>query len=349
MKTFFHIYVRKQNRLVKTVYTRSLKTKDNDKAPIESFRDEFGLIDLDKTEVDIYDSPKEEIGNDLRDKRWIKYDGKKYLLKGSVSLNETLGNYTMYGELIMEEACKIAGFNTAHYDLVKYTNKDGELTEGVISEDFLKSRDEEVRTLYDLVSDKDEGLPDVTDYYYIMDKLPKYLLKDGISREEINNLLAQFKKQLLLDIAFCAVDNHIQNYGFISKKDKTLRYAPNYDREAILMLDMDIDTLFDLYDSPELLYDMVTSQCSRILPVKDIGNYSDNEPWKAMLEILLQDEEIRDFYQNNVSKIDISVIFENIEDRGIYLDDDLKEIAEFVYNARSNEMEKEFEELIQGR
>lgn len=315
------------------------KGKDTD-----DLKDDFGLVDL--THIDIYSGLKEKMGNDHRDKMWFKYNGTDYLLKSTIALEDTIGNYCSYGEIIMEEACKLLHMPAAHYELVKYNDKNGELKEGVISESFVGDKSK-ITTLFDVSVDKIDlyDNSDITDYNIVIDCLYNYLKEDknnDLSEEKIDEIILNFKKQLMDDIVFCAVDNHSQNYGLITEDNKIKNIAPSYDREAILMLDMDIDTLLDIADNEDLFYDMINSQCSRILPLDKIDDYPENEPWKPMMAVLLEDERLCDYYYNEILSLDMEQIFENIKKRKIYLDDDLKRISKLAFESRIKQINKEF-------
>lgn len=161
-------------------------------------------------------------------------------------------NYGLYAELIAEEFAKQKGIPTAHYDLVKFINEDGELTYGVLSESVVDPEKGEVlRSLRSFIGEEEdngfgEGYDDITSLDYVLDTLPDALYASGYDDEQVGKILTDIQKRLIDHTEMLHEDNHIENIAFIEyieEGKKKIRLAPNFDCEATFLLDSDEDLL----------------------------------------------------------------------------------------------------------
>ncbi|MBR3888029.1 MAG: hypothetical protein IKJ32_02900 [Clostridia bacterium] len=161
-------------------------------------------------------------------------------------------NYGLYAELIAEEFAKQKGIPTAHYDLVKFINEDGELTYGVLSESVVDlEKGEVLRSLRSFIGEEDdngfgEGYDDITSLDYVLDTLPDALYANGYDDEQVGKILTDLQKRLIDHTEMLHEDNHIENIAFIEYIEdgkKKIRLAPNFDCEATFLLDSDEELL----------------------------------------------------------------------------------------------------------
>ena len=71
------------------------------------------------------------------------FNGKRALIKGEATIADE-NNYGIYAELIAEEFAKIRGIPSAHYDLVKFLDENGQEILGVLSESVIDPKKGEV-------------------------------------------------------------------------------------------------------------------------------------------------------------------------------------------------------------
>ena len=97
---------------------------------------------------------------------------------------------------------------------------------------------------------------DMTSLDYTLNKLQQVLSLDGVSQEQIDQVLLDYKKRLTLSIATLDTDKHVENIAFIRRKvdgQETIKLSPNFDSEASFLLDTDISTIKKLLDDYEAL------------------------------------------------------------------------------------------------
>lgn len=161
-------------------------------------------------------------------------------------------NYGLYAELIAEEFAKQKGIPTAHYDLVKFINEEGELVYGVLSESVVDpEKGEMLRSLRSFIGEEEdngfgEGYDDITSLDYVLDNLPDALYAAGYDDEQVGELLTAIQKRFVDHLEMLHEDNHIENIAFIEYIEdgkKKIRLAPNFDCEATFMLDCDEESL----------------------------------------------------------------------------------------------------------
>ena len=216
---------------------------------LNAFRDSKGFIDLSKAGIRFTPSSREIIGNPNRVKNWVNFNGQKALVKGEAIL-ESERNYGIYGELIAEEVAKKLGLETAHYDLIKSVDENGKTFLGVLSESMIDiNKGERLESLRSIIGDEpaESGqFIDMTSLDYTLNKLQQVLSLDGVSQEQIDQVLLDYKKRLTLSIATLDTDKHVENIAFIRRKvdgQETIKLSPNFDSEASFLLDTDISSI----------------------------------------------------------------------------------------------------------
>lgn len=314
---------------------------------LEQFRDEEGFIDLSKAGIQITDESREHIGNPERLKNWIDFKGKKVLIKGETILDQEK-NYGLYAELIVEEIAKQLGIETAHYDLIKINDQNGKSVMGVLSESVVDYKTEQLITLRDIIGDEpqEEGdFADTTTYQFTVDKLRENLLESGYSKENVDEIVSDYKKRLLFTLSVLDTDKHTENIAFIRGKDNgkyTIKISPNYDSEAALMLDYDIPTISKLLEDYDALKQGVDDSHPRIGTLKSIEDGGFDWYWIDTLEAICEDEEAYEYYYGVLKKgVDMDVVLDNVEKRiNAPLPENVRLLAKYSYNIRNEDMEK---------
>lgn len=316
---------------------------------LEQFRDEHGFIDLSKAGIKFTIESREIEGNPYRDKNWVNFAGKKALIKGEAKIDDE-SNYGIYAELIVEEISKYFGRDTAHYDLIKYKDENGQEVRGVLSESVIDLENEQLVTLRDLIGDEpeeDTKYPDTTSLDFTIIGLTKKLTEDGYEKKDIQNLMTEYKKDLLFySIYLLDVDKHVENIGFVKKKvagKDVIELSKNYDSEAALMLDYNISTIKEILEGDiSGLKISVEEAHPRIGSYKTVEDGGIGSYWMDTLEELCDDDEIYDYYTMlQKAELDMDVILERVEKRiGAELPKDVKHIAKYSHMVRTEDMEK---------
>lgn len=315
---------------------------------LNAFRDSEGFIDLSKAGIRFTPNSREIIGNPNRVKNWVNFNGQKALVKGEAIL-ESERNYGIYGELIAEEVAKKLGLETAHYDLIKSVDENGKTFLGVLTESMVDiNKGERLESLRSIIGDEpvESGqFIDMTSLDYTLNKLQQVLTLDGVSQEQIDQVLLDYKKRLTLSIATLDTDKHVENIAFIRRKvdgQETIKLSPNFDSEASFLLDTDISTIKKLLDDYEALKQSANVADPRIgtLVSRDEGGL--DSVWMDTLEMLCEDDEIYDFYADKLeAPLDMDEIFENVEKRiHAKIPEDAKLLAKYTYKTRNEDMQK---------
>lgn len=314
---------------------------------LEQFRDEQGFIDLTKAGIEFTEETREETGNLDRVKNWVSFQGTKVLVKGE-AIREEEQNYGIYAELIVEEVAKVVGQRTAHYDLIKFIGEDGEYHLGVLSVSMMESSNEQLVTLHDIIGDEPEETSDfidTTSYEFTVEKLEEELRRDGYSEENITEVILEYKKRLVFLLAVLETDQHTENIAFKIKKvegKNKIELSPNYDSESSFLLDSDISTIEKLLEDYEGLRESVDRAHPRIGTLKTIEDGGFGSYWKDTLEALCEDDEIYDYYQENIRGIvDIEEIIERVEQRiKAPLPENVKLLVKHSYYIRNEQIAK---------
>ncbi len=314
---------------------------------LEEFRDEKGFIDLSKAGIQLTDESREKKGTEERLKNWIDFGGKKVLLRG-----EVVENYSVYAELIVEEIAKQIGIETAHYDLMKIKDKNGVENFGILSESIVDFGEEELITLHDLIGDEpkpEDRMEDIdfesaTRYEFTIDKLKERLEIAGYSEQDINKIILDYNKRLLFGLSVLETDKHSENIAFLKRTngDGKIRLSPNYDSEFSLLLERDKEMIKYYVDQPFGVESEAEVQDPKIGVVikKEDGGW--DEMWKDTLEALIENDEIYDYYNDNIRrKVNMESILERVEKRiNAPLPDDVRRIATRAYDARNDCIEQ---------
>lgn len=314
---------------------------------LEQFRDENGFIDLTKTGIEFTSETREEAGNPSRVKNWVNFQGTRTLIKGE-AIREEEQNYGIYAELIVEEVAKQVGQKTAHYDLIKFLGEDGVFHQGVLSVSVLEASNEQLVTLRDIIGDEPEETSDfidTTDYEFTVRKLEEQLRNDGYDEENIASVITEYKKRLVFLLAVLETDQHTENIAFKERKvdgRNRIELSPNYDRESTFLLDNDISTIESLLEDYIGLRESVDRAHPRIGTLRTIEEGGFESYWKDTFEALCEDDEIYDYYEENIrGAIDIEGAMESVEQRiRAPLPENVKLLVKHAYRIRNEQMEK---------
>lgn len=316
---------------------------------LEQFRDKEGFINLTKAGIELTRQSREIEGNPNRGKNWVNFNGTNVLIKGEAILEDE-PNYGIYAELIAEEISKYHGRGTAHYDLVKFKDEDGNEVRGVLSESVIDVDSQQLFTLRDLIGDEpveDGDFIDTTSYSFTIEKLQERLSKDNFDEETIQNLITEYKKDLLFySIYLMDVDKHIENIAFaVEKKDgkRNIQLSKNYDSESILLLDNDVSTIHDILNGDISGLKLAVAEAHpRIGTLRSIEEGGLNSYWMDTLEDLCNDDEIYDYSAQLLnSEMDLDVIFERVEKRiGAKIPEEAKDIAKYAFSERTTQIDK---------
>lgn len=315
---------------------------------LEQFRDENGFIDLTQAGIVFTAQSREVVGNPDRIKNWVNFNGKKALIKGEAILEDER-NYGIYAELIVEEIARQLGVETAHYDLIKTLDEDGNEVYGVLSESVVDvDKGEQLISLRDIIGDEPIGegdFVDTTSLDFTVDKLRENLMLDGYSKEDVEKLIVDYKKRLAFSLAVIDTDKHTENIAFIKKKvdgKDVISICPNFDSESALMLDNDYTTVEMLLNDYFGLQDSVNIAHPRIGTLKSKSEGGHNSFWKDTLEELYEDDEVLDYCDEVLQgTIDMDVVLANVEERiKARLHENVRYLAKYAFNIRNEEMTK---------
>ena len=314
---------------------------------LEQFRDENGFIDLTQAGIQFIEGTREEAGNPGRVKNWVDFQGTKTLIKGE-AIREEEQNYGIYAELIVEEAAKQVGQKAAHYDLIKFLGEDGTCHLGVLSVSVLETSNEQLVTLRDIIGDEPEETSDfidTTDYEFTVRRLEEELRNDGYDEQNIASIITEYKKRLVFLLAVLETDQHTENIAFKETKIEgrnRIELSPNYDRESAFLLDNDISTIESLLEDYVGLRESVDRAHPRIGTLRTIEEGGFGSYWKDTFEALCEDDEIYDYYEENIrGAIDIEGAMESVEQRiRAPLPENVKLLVKHAYRIRNEQMEK---------
>ncbi|MCI8394088.1 MAG: hypothetical protein HFH86_01225 [Bacilli bacterium] len=151
--------------------------------------------------MDINDKLKQIFNNShITSSLWINnINGKNYLLKFWEENNQK------YRALIIEKMAKIAQIPTPHIELISYKDYQGELIEDYRQEHFKYISGETILYEYFL------AMKHTTNFQSI---LPKYLLKDWLTKDEKTELIKRLNN---LETIWNAVEFHFRNYQHKNK------------------------------------------------------------------------------------------------------------------------------------
>lgn len=199
---------------------------------LEQFRDIDGFIDLSKAGIVIEEGSKNQIGTADIFKYWVDFKGIKILLKQEKMLDNE-PNFSVYSELLIHETAKRLGIPSAKCDLFKFGNN----FKGIMSYMAIDPSKESLMMTRELIGDPpslDEDC-DTTDFVKTEDKIVEKLYEFGLSEENVLQIIADRRKQKILQLFSCEMDNHIENEGFVISRDSSgslrVKVAPMFDNE----------------------------------------------------------------------------------------------------------------------
>lgn len=305
---------------------------------LENYRDKEGYINLDELNLEFTEESGEKVGNENRIKNWVNFSGVEVLIKGECKIDGKR-NGEIYSELIVEELAKQAGLEAAYYDLVKI---EGEY--GVLSKNILTNNNDDLITIQSLIGDTkfNEEYPEITDYIEVEDKLYKSLKFEELEKDNIREIMKDFRKQSAFFIMICSIDMHPENISLITyinpeTKQKKQKLAPIYDTESSLMLDIDLDVLERIQKNGLGLQKNVNMQDPKIAVLE--GEYT--SLWKNTLDTLLEDDEVYDFVMECYDNLNIHEAIKNVENKiKAPLPEVVKSTATYVYEFRKKEIGK---------
>ena len=305
-------------------------TMDKCDSNLEELRDKDGFIDL--TNFKFKEKSKELRGNQKRIKNWVKFKDCEGLVKGEFYFDKP--NNGVYAEVISSFMARHFNLEAACYSLVKLKDEDGKIIKGVFSKNMI-TKNEELISLHELIGLDNGEFIDATDYYFVMDNLPLALEKRGFTKDKINKVMIDLKKQLAFSLLVLDTDNHIENISFIIK-NKDIRISPLYDKEASLLLDNDEELTNKLLEDISLLEDTVNIAQPRIGTIKPEIEGGLESYWQDTLEALIVDDEIYDFCFNILGhKLDMDSVFKEIENRfEMVIPENVKLLSKYAYLSR---------------
>ena len=311
---------------------------------LEKFRDKDGFIDLTKIGIEFSDDTREERGNPNRIKNWVSFKGKKALIKGEEILDQEQ-TYGIYGELIVEELAKKLEIKTAHYDLVKFLDENGNSVFGVLSESFIDDQKEKLVNLEELIAENlDDGeYADGTSYEFTVKELRKRLELEEYEEINIEKVIDDYKKRMLFTLMIVDLDKHIENIIFITRVcngKKEIELSPNFDSESAFMLDNYVSTIDMLLENNQELFERVRFANPLICVFENIENRDYKAFWIDTLRYLIKEDKMYDYYHELVNKnINFDEILSNVEKRiKAPLPEKVKLLSKYVYQARNQDI-----------
>ena len=306
---------------------------------VQQKRDDRGYIDLTGIDIDVNPESREKVGNENREKNWLKFsDGRTFLLKEENIITDER-NASVYAELIIEELAKQAGIETAHYDLYK---KDGKY--GVLSEYCLKEN-EEMFSLDSLIgkgADSEFSAENV-DAIKLQENMIEFLKREGLTKKQIIPLIIEFQKRMVFDIFTLNADRHTENISFRVKHTDNgmeIDFAPIYDNENSLMLDMDEYTIDSLAKSPYALKDASDFVAPKIAVLDDFDETND-KIWRGTLDRYCEIDEVYDYMMDLYDTLDIDEAFAKVEERiGAKIPENVEKVARNSLDYRKREIDK---------
>lgn len=305
---------------------------------LENYRKNDGYINIDETGFVARPEDREIRGSIEREKDWMSLEGTNVLLRTELFKDDEEKKFCTYAELIFEELAKQVDFPCAHYDLIEYKSK-----KGVLSRDVRNGANEEFYTLADIIGNPNEDLGSSsvpTNFEDVILGIKELLKKNELYKEDVLELSKDFAKMLILDTFCMSTDRHIENCGVIIEPSesgkKHIRFAPVFDNECSLMLDIPIYELEELSKSDVRLNRRQDVQ-EPLIALSEENSYDDMSSWQNMIEFLSEKDEFLDFATLCSEKLDISKAIEEVEHRtGAKIPTLAKDIA-----TRSFEMRKD--------
>lgn len=181
---------------------------------METFRDEFGFIEIEKLRCEGLKYLNTYTGH-----LTFFYDNKKYFFKKCKSIEEE------YNELIAEEIALQLGIPCAHYDLASYND-----FIGTISENFIESEDK--YTTMEQILKQAFGEKGIEKYNNLEDIwiALSHIYKNS---ETVRVLMSELINIFIFDILIGNIDRHIENTGIV-ENEYGIHFAKVFDNEKML-------------------------------------------------------------------------------------------------------------------
>lgn len=275
---------------------------------LERFRQDDGYINLDELNIEFTLSSREMMGTEFREKNWIDFNGKKALFKETMMIDD-VPNASAYSELIVEKLARQAGIECAHVDLVR---KDGK--SGILSYSILKEG-EQLYSLDSFIGETCEHAEymDIVDLVDVLKKTMDSMKKEGLSKQEVQNMVIDMQKRLAFDMFIGETDRHTENISILADKDGNLGLAPLYDNEHSLMLDMDNELLEDLAKNPIGLRRGMDNIDPKISVIPESGKQV--SLWRYTLDELCGDDDVYEFMMDCYENLDIEQAIKDVEEQ----------------------------------
>lgn len=301
---------------------------------LERFRQVDGYINLDELNIEFTPSSREMMGTEFREKNWIDFNGNKALFKETMMIDD-IPNASAYSELIVEKLARQAGIECAHVDLAR---KDGK--SGILSYSILKEG-EQLYSLDSFIGETCEHAEymDIVDLVDMLKKTMDSMKKEGLSKQEIQNMIVDIQKRLAFDMFIGEMDRHTENISILADKDGNLKLAPLYDNEHSLMLDMNNELLEDLARNPIGLRRGMDNVDPKISVIPDTGKQV--SLWRYTLDELCGDDDVYEFMMDCYENLDIEQAIEDVEDQiHAKVPDHVRMVATKAFEFRKKEIDK---------
>ena len=310
----------------------------------EKYRDIDGYIDLNKAEKDgLFNasSLRTELRGSDRSiglseenassalKGWFDFSTSDSVQKETflVRTNMFRGdeqNYGDYAELIFEEYATQLGIRTPHYDLFKYNNE-----KGVLSQKLTMPSETMISLGENLASNKIEGVP----INFVDNIITQTLRAQGKSTDEIEELKRNLREITLLDISALNEDRHLGNICMILDSETEEMSLGIYDNEISFLLANPINKFYSKED-----VEIYANLSSSIIH----GNRTE-DPVETAKEILKSGDSDLLFFLEDAISTDILQIMKTVENRiKTKLPVKLKNIVNVAFKSRAAELGKVF-------
>lgn len=275
---------------------------------LDRFRQDDGYINLDELNIEFTIGSREMMGTEDRDKNWIDFNGRKALFKETMMIDE-VPNASAYSELIVEKLAKQVGIECAHVDLVR---KDGK--SGILSYSILKEG-EQLYSLDSFIGEtrENDGYIDTIDLVDMLKKTMDSMKKEGLSKQDIQNMVIDIQKRLAFDMFIGETDRHTENISILEDENGKLKLAPLYDNEHSLMLDMDNELLEKLAKNPIGLRRSIDCCDPKTSVIPEAGKKV--ALWKYTLDELCGNDDVYDFMMDCYEKLNIEQAIKDVEEQ----------------------------------
>lgn len=301
---------------------------------LERFRQDDGYIDLEGLNIEFTTKSREMMGTEFREKNWIDFNGRKALFKETMMIDD-VPNASAYSELIVEKLAKQVEIECAHVDLARKGGKSG-----ILSYSILKDG-EQLYSLDSFIGETCEHAEymDIVDLVDMLKKTIDSMKKEGLSKQEIQDMIVEMQKRLAFDMFIGETDRHTENISILADKDGNLKLAPLYDNEHSLMLDMDNELLENLSKNPIALKRSMDNNDPKISVIPE----SDEQVslWKYTLDELCGDDDVYEFMMDCYQKLNIDVAIKEVEEQiHAEIPEHVRTVATKTFEYRKKEIDK---------